>query len=284
MTWGVCADPAIGYDLSHWQGTAIPWAAARALGVRWVVSKTWHGAGVVKSAAPQLDTAREAGIEILGRYAWLLPDDDLARQTNAWLATPRRRDELPLSIDFEHPDTKLRGSALLTKLEHVIEVVSDALGERPIVYTGEWYWRDYVLDLDSEIVASCPLWLAAYPRKNSTGTRYTEAVAEVCGGVMPRVCVPWRRRNFEPVKWQFDGDKGLYLTSGGDVDVNVADWSRMQVLVSPPRRESAPVHPDVAATRLGSETMAEFELAQRERLPELLTRDDGKQAKPKDPE
>lgn len=235
MTWNVCSDPSPGYDLAHWQGKIIPWEASRALGIEWAIAKTWHGRGEVTSQLTQLEGARLAGIGTIGRYAWLLPDEDLDLQIGAWCGPhyPRVVGELPLTIDWEHPDTKLRGRELLKRGEYVVEKVSDRLGCRPILYTGNWYMVGFCGDLDSQIFAECPLWLAAYPRKSATGTRYQEAIAEVCGGVMPAVPRPWRERGIEPTLWQFDGDKGLYLPNGVDVDVNIAARAKLQALRLP---------------------------------------------------
>jgi len=239
--WNACTDPAIGLDVSHWQGRIIPWAEARAAGVQWAVAKAFHGRGVVGGHLEQLEGARVAGVEPIGRYAWMLPDSDLDMQIGAWCATALGRGELPLTIDFEEPSTAARGRALIARLEHVIERVSDRLGRRPIVYTGQWYWQGYCQGLDSQLVAECPLWLAAYPRKAATGTRYREAVAEVCGGVMPAIPRPWADRKIEPVMWQFDGDHGLTLPGGVDVDVNTAAWTELLALAG---RDTLPAPPD----------------------------------------
>lgn len=230
-TWSLCKDPGIVLDIAHWQGSKIPWSDARALGVRGVIAKTWHGAGVVKSNVEQLETARAAAMPLLGRYGWFLPDSDLKAQVAAWTSIARASDEIVLTIDHEEPGTQLRGRELVNRLEFVIEAASDKLGERPVVYTGEWYWKGFCGDIDSQIVAECPLHLAAYPQKSAMGTRYQEAVAEVCGGIMPRVPRPWRDRGIEPISWQFDGDRGLYLPHGVDVDVNVVAWERLFAMV-----------------------------------------------------
>jgi len=253
----MCSDPSIGLDTAGWQepgGKPVPFADCVPLGVQWAMVKGWHGRHVTKTGRGQFDLARASGL-IPGEYAWLLPDEDLAMQIGAWCAKPIESFQLPHSIDFEHPDTKLRGRQLVMKLEYTIERYSDRMGHRPIIYTGEWYWSGYCSDVDSQLVAECPLWLAAYPRKANGGTRYTEAVAEVCGGKMPRVPVPWRERDVEPLMWQLDGDKGLYLPNGVDVDVNVAAWARLQALVPeraikpepyvPFHLRTAPLSPDV---------------------------------------
>lgn len=195
-----------------------------------MVCKTWHGSGRLTSAALQLAGARAALVPLVGAYAWMLPDQDLAAQIDAWCDPTADRGDLPLVIDFEEPGVMARGASLLARLEYAIERVSDRLGQRPIIYTGEWYWRGYLGNLDSPIAASCPLWLAAYPRKATTGTRYRQAVAEVCGGKLPAVPRPWSDRGLTPVLWQFDGDHGLTLPGGADVDVNTAAWSELLAL------------------------------------------------------
>lgn len=241
--WSVCSDPLIGVDVSHWQGTAIDWAALRAAGVGWAVVKAWHGRSVVNSWAQQFAGAARAGVELVGRYAWWLPDADLSMQVGAWTGGPfgrgDGRGELPLTIDVEEAGTRLRGRALLDPLEALVSRVADRIGQAPILYTGDWYWRDFLGDLDSPIVAACPLWLAAYPRKSTGGTRYREAVAEVCGGALPRVPRPWADRGLAPVAWQFDGDRGLVLpTTGADVDINTAAGAQLRALAWPtPARE-----------------------------------------------
>jgi hypothetical protein len=245
MTWNLCSNPSIGYDLAHWQGKKVPFTDARALGIEWAISKCWHGRGTVTSGEVHLSDALLAGLDAVGRYAWALPDEDLDMQVGAWCGRPLVPGELPRTIDWEHPDTKLRGAALLKRGEYLIEKASDRHGVRPILYTGEWYWQGFCGNLDSQIFAECPLWLAAYPRKQSTGTRYQEAVAEVCGGVMPDVPRPWRERGIQPVLWQFDGDKGLYLPNGVDVDVNVADRLKLLAL----RIDAVPLAPENIPTR-----------------------------------
>lgn len=241
--WSVCSDPLLGVDVSHWQGTAIDWPALRALGVGWAVCKGWHGAGVVRAGAVQHAAASAAGVPLCGRYAWWLPDADPAAQLAAWTAGGvGELGELPLTIDVEEVASRARGALLLAALERLIERVTERLGVRPILYTGDWYWRSHFGDLDSGLVAECPLWLAAYPRKAASGLRYREALVEVCGGARPAVPRPWAARGLGPVLWQFDGDGGLVLPSAGaDVDVNTADAARLRALAAelapPPPRE-----------------------------------------------
>jgi hypothetical protein len=229
ITWGLCANPAIVLDVSHWQGIDIDFATCRDLGVEGVIAKTWHGRSTVMSGQVQIDSARHYGVPTLGRYAWMLPDNDLDLQIGAWYLA-READELPLMIDFEEASTKLRGPALITRLEYVIAKVSDRIGCRPLLYTGQWYWAGYCGGLDSQLAAECPLVLAAYPRLGVTGLRYHDAVNAACEGTPPAVPRPWAERGIAPLGWQFDGDGGLYLPKGIDTDVNVFDATRLRDL------------------------------------------------------
>lgn len=240
MVWGVCQAPALGYDLARYQLTqpakSLPWVASVKLGIKWGIAKTWHGRWFQGTESSLLAGARDAGVRALGRYAWLLPDEDISMQAGAWCDPRIDRLDLPLMIDWEHPATKLRGRALVAKLDEAIQRVSDRLGKRPLLYTGQWYWDSWCSNVDSQIAAECPLVLAAYPRKRAQGLQYREAVEQVCAGFMPAIPLPWKQRGLQPVIWQFDGDGGLYLpgemaeTKGLDVDVNIADWPRLCAL------------------------------------------------------
>jgi hypothetical protein len=233
--WGVCENPAIVLDVAHWQG-ADPFVGTKDKGVRAALIKRYHGRASLAVYQTQVESAKRAGLELLGDYAWLVPNlMPVDLQVDAW-AKPVDG-SMGFWIDWEDPDTKLRGRPLVSILERAIEIKSDKDGRRPVIYTGSWYWGNKPGDgsfcegMDSEIVASCPLHLAAYPRKSNVGTRYTDAVAEVCAGIMPAIPLPWAKRCLQPLLWQFDGDKGLVLPSGVDVDVNVADWARLTAML-----------------------------------------------------
>jgi hypothetical protein len=237
--WGVCEEPCIILDVSHWQGTDIDFPACKALGVRGVIVKRYHGSGYVKAYDEQFPSAQLAGIELLGDYAWLVPTSvPVDLQVAAW-ATPAKG-RLPFTIDWEDPSTKLRGKPLVSILERAIEIKSDKDGRRPTIYTGAWYWRDFCQGVDSEIVAACDLHLAAYPRKTNTGLRYTEAQQEVCGGHMPGVPLPWAKRGLQPLIWQFSGDaQPLRLPPSKNgaspaVDVNTGDARRLFATIDAP--------------------------------------------------
>lgn len=252
ITWALCTDPLIFFDISRWQGLDIPFEAAADLGVEGVIIKGFHGASRTDSFHRQLQQAETCDrLVFIDEYGWALPGSDLQKQVGAWtsseVATISRATRF--TIDWEDPDTGLRGLPLIARGEYLIEAFSDKRGHRPIIYTGKWYIDGYCEGekYDSEIFASCPLHLAAYPRKHADGTRYREAVAEVCGGVQPGVPSWWRNRGVEPLGWQLDGDKGLYLPklpngSQPDVDVNIASRRAIMSLLgrTTPMPSSAP--------------------------------------------
>lgn len=236
--WTLCdpAERALGLDIAHWQGTDIPWEPTAKLGIEWVIAKTFHATGRVKSAEIQLEGASKLSL-ICGRYAWWLPRVDTKMQAAAW-AQIESRFHLPVMIDVEEPDVDVRGAPLLRRLEELIQRLADAIGRLPIIYTGAWYWREWLGNLDSEIVASCELAHAAYPRKAAMGLAYHDAVDEVCAQTPPVLAAPWALRKIQPLIWQFDGDKGLFLPSGTgvvsgvDVDVNTAARTRLRGLIA----------------------------------------------------
>lgn len=271
ISWEMCQEGnrALGVDVSHWQGKKLPWAEMRELGLEWVVAKAWHGRGALSTDDVQLEEARAKNF-LTGRYAWLLPKDSIKDQIDSYDAPAN--DCLPLTLDWEEPNVPFKGQPLVALLEEAIERVSDKTGARPIIYTGEWYWADHCGGLDSQIVAECPLWHAAYPRlAAASGIRYRDAANEACSGTAPRIPRPWRDRGLVPAFWQFDGDKGLMLPSsrsngdtglilpsGGDVDVNMASRAQIARLVP----SLAPKFPPLDVREQPSEVMSREELLQ----------------------
>lgn len=253
VEWNLCdpTDRAIVLDMAHWQGVDMSWPALVELGIELVIAKTWHGLGRVKTAERQIGDALAHAIPA-GGYIWLLFGQDPVAQGRA-AASTERNDRFPCMFDVEDPNLAgLSARQALTHAETAVEAYSDAMGFRPTLYTGTWFWKGYLGNLDSQILAECALVIAAYPRLRSIEgafhsevARYQAAIMEVCGGKAPEIPLPWASRGIEPLGWQFDGDKGLYLPAekGGpsktDVDVNLFSRTRMYELL----RLSAPAAP-----------------------------------------
>lgn len=247
-------DPAIGFDVAHFQGASVPWQAARDLGAKWVVVKWWHGPWRNQPAVAeqQYREAKAAGL-LVGRYAWWLPQQDADAQILAWCATSDDSD-LPLTIDVEEPSAA-HGPATLAALERIVTRVEQFTGRKPIIYSGAWY-ADAWLGTSSPILAACPYWHAAYPRKAAKGTDYAGALAEWLEQTAPTLPRIWA--SSRPVAWQLDGTDdatgtgALRLPNGVDVDVNIGDWAALTALVPAYHRDTdpAPWDPTPPALRL----------------------------------
>lgn len=254
ISWNLCNPDkrCLGIDVSPWQGKGetIDWDALYALSVRWMIAKWFHAGKKVDTTDGHVNGARGAGM-LAGRYVWWMPSLDDVMQVDAWCtawdALPYA-DDFPLTVDVEEPNTPVKGTALAERLYTLLTRVKQNTGRAPIVYTGDWYWREWLADLVDLRFCEFRNWHAAYPRKMSTGIDYEGALREVCGGNAPRLAAPWREAGEDPFAWQFDGDGGLYLpkgvkdvkngaravVSGVDVDVNGADLDQVYSMVAEP--------------------------------------------------
>jgi len=239
------SDPAIGFDVAHFQGASIPWRAARDLGAKWVVIKWWHGPWRNQPAVAeqQYREAKAAGL-LVGRYAWWVPGQSVETQIDAWTSQPWDDADLPLTIDLEDPNAP-KGPACLSACEHIVTALEQRTGRKPIVYSGEWWARDW-LGSSSAALAACPYWHAAYPRKAAKGTDYAGALAEWLEQTAPTLPRIWA--SSRPVAWQLDGTDdasgtgALRLPNGVDVDVDLGDWAALTALV-PTHRDTDPGTP-----------------------------------------
>lgn len=248
------AEPCIVLDVAHFQGAAIPWDACKALGVRAVIIKWWHGPWRNNPAVAeqQYREAKAAGL-LVGRYAWWVPSAGIDRQIAAWTSDDWPDDDLPLSIDLEDPSAP-KGPVTLHDCERLVLGV-EAAKRTPIQYSGGW-WADPYLGHASEVLASRPYWHAAYPRKAAKGSDYAGALAEWLEQTAPTLPRIWA--NSRPVAWQLDGTDdatgtgALRLPNGVDVDVNIGDWAALTALVPAYHRDTdpAPWDPTPPALRL----------------------------------
>lgn len=243
VEWDLCAefDRVVFYDLAHWQGVKLAWPAIRSVGVEGVYCKTWHGPWRVQTGDVQLAEAEAAGVAYRRRYLWLLPGQSPDAQAKAAASSQDARVTGPLVVDVEDPAlASLTPRQAVTHAERFVSVYADATGHLPEVYTGTWYWVQYFANIDSQILAECNLVIAAYPKlaaiaaeHHDAVTQYARAIVEVCGGKAPAIPLPWASRGVQPLGWQFDGDKGLYIPAAdggigkGDVDVNLFARSRL---------------------------------------------------------
>lgn len=203
-----CDDREIVFDLAGWQGEHPPWPAIAAAGVRAAIVKTWHGSYIPPVSRTQVAEAVEADLWI-GRYGWLVSSGKPS-QVDGW------EDDCPLGIWADCEEKGLTHAFV----HEVVQRLRDKSGRLPGLYVGSYFW-DEMGGGDCELCGSCDLWLPAYPGKRTGGTAYQAAAAEVCEGKFPRLPTPWREKG--ALIWQFDGDRGLVMPDGVDVDVNTAN-------------------------------------------------------------
>lgn len=133
-----------GIDVSYYQGT-IDWNAVAADGVEFAIVRVSHSTSFFD---PQFDAnlagARAAGIHT-GVYQYFQPDEDPIAQAQLLLdhLGPLQPGDLPPMIDVETTGgvgPAGVASAVAAWLDHV----EAALGVKPLIYTGHYFWQDNV--------------------------------------------------------------------------------------------------------------------------------------------
>lgn len=221
-------DVVLGIDLSRWQSAKpFPWAALKIAGVHFSIHKATHGAsGVDPAFIGGFKGARSAAI-LRGAYHWFLPQQDPVKQAEHYVSTVRKAgfDDLDLvAIDFEDPNMVIVGKDLADRLMILVEAVEQALDKPAVIYTGNWFWKQYMLDLDDERAASRLLWHSQYPRfglDNQMSKAAYESAMALARDYRTTVALPWRKRGIQEAFFQFDGDRGLLLPNGVDADFNI---------------------------------------------------------------
>ena len=152
----------------------------------------------------------------------------------------------------------------LTKKKQPV-VVDDSFIAHPALATPEESARLIKSDYKKgEITALCDAAITRTREKlaaiaaeyHDAVTQYARAIVEVCGGKAPAIPLPWASRGVQPLGWQFDGDKGLYIPSAsgglgkGDVDVNLFARSRLYETLHHRDTDPAPWDPTPPALRL----------------------------------
>ncbi len=156
----VCAaDTVDGIDVSKWQGT-IDWAAVAGDGIRFAIIRTNHGLGDIDEEFDRNWAEARANGVIRGAYQYYLPGEDPIEQAELLLDMmgPLEPGDLPPTIDVEEsaavsPDDYAAGVRLWS------DRVEAALGRKPMIYTGKYFWNGNVASPD---FTDNPLWVAQW--------------------------------------------------------------------------------------------------------------------------
>jgi GH25 family lysozyme M1 (1,4-beta-N-acetylmuramidase) len=164
-----------GVDVSYYDGD-VDWSATKANGVDFAFVRvsdglTFHDPDFVQN----WQGTKTAGV-IRGAYQFFRPEDDPTEQADLVISSIGGKytpGDLPPVIDVEVSDG-YGPSALAAKITTWVDRVQTALGVRPIVYTGTYFWEDQVGGASG--FGEDPMWLARYtacPSVTSPWTTWT---------------------------------------------------------------------------------------------------------------
>ncbi len=206
----------VGIDVAWPQGPALDWSVIEKSRIRFAICKATHGTvGVDPTYARNASEVHKTTI-VLGAYHWFEPAQDPIAQARHFVRTAGVLDIL--AIDFEDSDGgAVKPRELLAGVLAMAREVTRLTGRKPLIYTGKYFALGAEFDASDEL-ASYPLWHAQYPSTKPDARPYQEAVCALASE--PSIAGAWAKRQFHESIWQFDGDGGLRLPNGIDVDVN----------------------------------------------------------------
>ena len=156
----VCAEgPTVrGIDVSKWQG-AIDWNQVAGAGISFAFIRVNHGLDDIDERFEEnWAEARRVGV-VRGAYQYFLPEEDPIAQADLFLDRmgPLEPGDLPPVLDVENTGGGMAAAAIADRVAQWTARVEPALGVKPIIYTGKYFWQDNVVSAD---FADHPLWIA----------------------------------------------------------------------------------------------------------------------------
>lgn len=197
--------PVQGRDVSYYQGN-FDWQAQKAAGVDFGYARISDGLGFID---PQFGNnwskMKAAGI-LRGAYQFFEPGQDATQQANMMVSKVGGMlgdGDLPCMIDVEATGGQ-SPATIASKVQTWLDVVEKGTGRTPVIYSGAYFWQDYV---KSTSFGGYPLWIANY------------------GATCPLVPDGWKNW----LIWQYsDGNGSL------DHDVFNGTLAELQALARPP--------------------------------------------------
>ena len=209
----VCgAGPTVkGIDVSYYQGT-IDWARVKADGVKYAFIRVSDGVNTIDTKFETYWAQSRANGILHGAYQFFRPNQDPIAQAELFLdkiGGALQADDLPPVIDIEAAGG-LSPAQVAANAKQWIDHVEAALGVKPIIYSGFYFWRDQV---------GAPAYGAEHPYWHA---QYTSAEC-------PNIPAPWTKWAF----WQYTSS-GRVDGITGNVDVNRFDGTEAQLLALTP--------------------------------------------------
>jgi lysozyme len=156
----VCAggETVEGIDVSVWQAS-VDWPAVKGDGIAFAVARVSYGVSKDDWFDTNWSGIRSAGL-VRGTYQYFLADEDAIDQANVMLDAigALEAGDLPPILDVE----TLAGQSPATvvdKMSQWLTHVEAAIGRKPIIYTGKYFWQD---NIASDAFTDYPLWIPNY--------------------------------------------------------------------------------------------------------------------------
>lgn len=236
-----------GTDLAQFQGDPDFPALARDESLVFALIKATEGTGYRDPKWERNLRLAPSAFEFTGCYHVLRGTSDGATQADSaareWERLAKgcaeaRTTVMPVGLDFEIADKRAPGWLVdnairfRARIEHLT-------GLRPLVYSYPSFLREQCGDAAPNELAECPQWLAFYAGKRwaNLAAGYDPIADLRARGLLPRL---WDRAGWAIV--QYDGDEGEYYRAV-DYDFNAAVSRDALVMMSAPRRDTAPAPP-----------------------------------------
>ncbi len=156
----VCAEGETveGIDVSVWQQT-VDWDKVAASGIKFAFARASYGTSKDTYFDNNWPKMKAAGL-LRGAYQYWLPAKDPIAQAQAMLDIlgPLEPGDLPPVVDVEQTDG-LGPTEISNRLSQWLKHVEGALGVKPIIYSGKYFWQDNV---KSDAFVDYPLWIPNY--------------------------------------------------------------------------------------------------------------------------
>jgi lysozyme len=183
-----------GIDVSHAQQT-VDWNEVKQAGKVFVFIKATDGITYTDPLfAANWSGVKAAGL-LRGAYHFYETNDDPTAQAENFLSAVKLEPgDLPPVVDIERTKGGESAGQIVQDLQTWLDVVEQATGRVPVIYTGPGYWDS----LGTSAFGRYPLWVAEY------------------GVQSPRLPAGWTRWTF----WQ-SSESGTATGVGGPVDLDV---------------------------------------------------------------
>lgn len=199
------SDPVQGRDVSIYQGN-FDWQAQKNAGVDFGYARISDGLNSIDSQfANNWSKMKAAGV-LRGAYQFFEPGQDAVAQANMMVSKVGGMlgaGDLPCMIDVEATGGQSPGT-IASKIQTWLDIVEKGTGRKPIIYTGAYFWQDYV---QSPNFGGYGLWIANY------------------GATCPLVPNGWKSW----LMWQYSDGNGAL-----DHDVFNGTLAQLQALAAPP--------------------------------------------------